>query len=302
MKSRPIELSVWRAPTRHLLAVVGIGEQCRTFLVDTAASASVITAAVLRGHPHARLRASTGGRLRGSGGVEAKRTKVVRRRLIVGGCVTRQLPLTVANLDTVARAVGVAIDGVLGLDVLAQGDLCADLSANQVMLLPPQSARSYLRHRQRRRSFVRHQFTRSAEGLVIVDVHIGDIAVPAVLDFGAAKTILNTQAADALPRTLPPPRPPAASQRRQRARAIGIDNRSIAARAQRLTTPTIGALALRDVDAYVADLPVFSTLGFPNSPAMLLGLDLLDDLLIALDFKRTILYLSPSNGADDVTP
>ncbi len=299
MNSRPIELSVWRAPTGHLLAVVGIGEQCRTFLVDTAASASVITAAVLRANPHARLRTSNGGRLRGSGGVAARRTKVVRRRLIVGGCVTRQLPLTVANLDPVAKAVGVAVDGVLGLDVLAHGDLCADLSANQIVLLPPRSARSYLRHRQHRRSFVRHQFTRSAEGLVIVDVHIGDIAIPAVLDFGAAKTILNTQAADALPR---PPRPPAANQRRQRATAIGIENRSIAARAQSLTQPTIGALALRDTDAWVADLPVFSSLGFPDSPAMLLGLDLLDDLLIALDFERTMLYLSRSNGVHNVTP
>ncbi len=294
MKSRPIELSVWRAPTGHLLAAVGIGEQCRTFLVDTAASASVITAAVLRDHPHARLRTSTGGRLRGSGGVAAKSTKVGRRRLIVGGCVTRQLPLTVANLDTVAKAVGVAIDGVLGLDVLAQGDLCADLCANQIMLLPPRSARSHLR--QYRRTFVRHQFTRSAEGLVIVDVHIGDLVVPAILDTGAATTILNAQAADALPR------PPAASHARRSAKAVGIDSRTIAARAQRLTKPTIGGLALRDVDAYVADLPVFSTLGFPNSPAMLLGLDLLDDLLIALDFERRFLYLSQSNGAHDVTP
>jgi predicted aspartyl protease len=85
-----------------------------SFLLDTGSNRSTIDASVVN-----RLKLERGTETEGLGNYEVQSLHTVRAKNIkVGGFEFSDQTLVVANLDPVSRAVGDAIDGVLGNDVL----------------------------------------------------------------------------------------------------------------------------------------------------------------------------------------
>ena len=121
-------------------------------------------------------------------------------------------------------------------------------------------------------------------GSVAVEVMIAGLVIPAIIDSGAAATVINPRAADRL--------------RQDTTGDIDFNTATLSAaagsmHAESLHVPRldIGGVALRDMDILSANLPVFTTYGAARAPAMILGADILFRQPVAIDFEHRVLYL-----------
>lgn len=281
-----IELSVGCSPTGHLLTEVGIGGQPpRLFLVDTAASGSLVSTPALPPDWEERIAEDAEGVVHGAGGALAKPRRFLRERLRLGGWASPEMELTVLDLSPLAARLGAPVAGVLGLDVLALGDLWLDLPAGRLFLSAgPEATRPA---REAPHLFLHQPFRRSPDGFLLLDLELADRSgLTALLDLGAATSLLNEAAADRIPTAGDAPRPAG------KAVALGADNRSVP-----VTPLSLGGLRLGGAEAppfpvYAAPLPVFARLGLADSPAMLLGLDFFARRALGISFPGGILYVA----------
>ncbi len=111
--STAVNLNV-RVHNGSVLIPVFLGGKPLSFLLDTGSNHSAVDASVVE---RLKLQRSTSTDVLGNYGVQSPHTVRVKN-LKVGGFEFSDQTLVVANLDAVSRAGGVAIDGVLGNDVL----------------------------------------------------------------------------------------------------------------------------------------------------------------------------------------
>ncbi|WP_262689980.1 aspartyl protease family protein [Kordiimonas aestuarii] len=121
-------------------------------------------------------------------------------------------------------------------------------------------------------------------GSVAVDVGVAGLVVPAIIDTGAAVTVVNRKAADKLRQQ----GTSGVEFRRTTLSAAGGRMRAESLRVERLQ---MGELILRDRDILSSNLPVFTTYGASRVPAMILGADILFSRPIAIDFGNHALYI-----------
>jgi len=131
-----------------------------------------------------------------------------------------------------------------------------------------------------------------ARGAVAIDIRIGQLDIPAVIDTGASNTVMTRAAVRQLAHLSPDAAPDMAA-----AVPVTIAAGAGSLRGQRVTMSAmhIGEHRYSDIQVTVADLPIFTLLGARDAPAMLLGVDILNRGDYAIDFHRRTLWLGTLN-------
>jgi predicted aspartyl protease len=277
---RAVELPLIRTPTGHLVISIDVNDRDGLkFVLDTGASGTVITPAtreLLQLRPVAGAVAAAG-----AGGELANAAQYRLTRVRVGGREYRDLAVWESSLDEIS-AIGPDLAGILGRDFLAQHELEIDLPGQVVRLLAPGE-------RPLPGRAARVPFTNADDGLMHSELEIAGVKIPAIFDLGAQVTILNDRAVKAA--MLEPAGGAGA------ATASGADGTPTAMLRQKAKRIRLGDLELADRFVFSGDLPVFAALGLDQGPAALLGLDLLGDRAIRIDFATRTIHLWESPPA-----
>lgn len=291
-----------RAPSGHVLidAVVEVrtGERVQIpFLLDTGASGSIVSRSVLPSTVLTAVESLTSGVIHSAAGRVTGNRDILRARLHLGVWTSPEIELTVLPLEELATIVGASLGGIIGLDLLALGELWLDLSAGRLMMSAGKSRPAIIESDLK--SFTSAPFRLIADTLIVVEVRLRDVGAAAVLDLGAAVTVINQAAADRILRS----EKDGGVIRTRGAAALGAEGLGVAASPHILEHIRLGAVEVTQFPVYIAELPVFETLGLHKTPAMLLGLDFMADRIVGIDFSGEQFYLSrhPRRKGSDVT-
>lgn len=187
--------------------------------------------------------------------------------------------------DTVALPdiIGSHAKGLIGVDVLAGRTLLMKPLEDLAILL----ARSDSLGNSAGWSHV--QGRPVAYGSLALEVEIGGITIPLIVDTGASHTVINSAGAEAIARS---------GIKEKEASAVIAGVRS----SRQMVVPelTLGERRIGETELYVADVPVFRMLGAGSVPAMILGMDILGDQDFAIDFKNWRLYLKEAHTEDEL--
>lgn len=191
--------------------------------------------------------------------------------------------LNVEETVALPDIIGSQAKGLIGVDMLAGLTLIMDMQKGLAKLQGPE-----------RNNFgddwTLVQGRPVAYGSLALEVNIGGVDVPVIVDTGASDTVINTAGADALSLA-------ASGVKRQSIRA-SISNGSVMDFVS-LVVPSfkVGTFERSYMRLVVSDIPVFTTLGARSVPAIILGMDLLGQQPFAIDFKNWRLYLGENKNA-----
>jgi len=258
------------------------GESGR-FIVDTAAARSVLSRT---GNLFAKAVAApeTTVQAHGAGG-SAGASEIARLPFFrIGGTTIAPAEFVALDLEPVAAKLGCAVDGILGLDTLLRDGFWLDLRGNRLSLsfaeAPPEPPESAPR-------FEPVPLQVTSDHLIAIRATAGDRPFLAVLDTGAANSLVNPACLEALLGT-----PRYADTRRDDLRALGADGASIPVREASCPSFRIGDAQMPPQPILVAQLPVFQRFAAPGEGIMLLGLDTLKERTFGIDTDASILWLS----------
>jgi predicted aspartyl protease len=265
----PVELGTAAGRNEHLLAPVSInGQGPYRFLLDTGANASCIsqrllTQLSLTPGPPTRVHTVVGVRTRPS---------VVIDRLQVGARDRRRVKAPALPIR------GPEVDGVLGVDWLKGQRLVLDFKRAAIEITRSRAEQSSL-------GTVIVPAKRRLGQLTIVDADLSGERISAMIDSGAHVSLCNAPLRDLVlaaefrhGRTTPP---------------IPVEMESLAGerfQGQLYYLPflRLGGLRLGNVPVVYADMHVFKVWGLEDTPALVLGMDLLKQFdAVALDFGRS---------------
>jgi len=177
------------------------------------------------------------------------------------------------------RADGVALAGIVGLDVFGDRTLDFDLPRMRVSLLSPRVVPEGLRAEP-------VTATPISGGLLSVPVTIGSVPAMAIIDTGARKTRINWSLGRIL--GLDP------AKLDQGDTIMGATNSAVETGSTVLKDVQLGSRHLARAPALVADVPVFEAFGVADRPAVILGLDWLDSTRLVIDFPSSIVWFEPA--------
>lgn len=273
----PLALADGRLLTQ--VAVPGAGTHW--FIIDTAAGRSLISAALRRTldvSPDDVSLSSVKGAT-GSSIMEFVRLPALR----VGDATHAKPWVVVADIPDF-RAYGEReVNGILGVDVLAQYDVAFDVPAGVLRLYPRDgSAEGQLASGARGVPF----HSSVADGFVQFTALLHGDSVRALLDTGAQIGALNWAAAG-----LAGVAADSDGVRRDARGALGMSGRRIAAHRYTFERLCIGERCLPPTELRILDLPAFDAIGAKGGPAVLIGADLLHDCALLLSYSTRRLHL-----------
>ena len=266
------EVPIAIAPTGHATVPVEGQFGVRQFVFDTGAEGSAVYAGFA---DEAKLPLAGKEMLQGQTG--ASETPLVQVAFLsVDG--TRKDNLEALRLDP--RADGVALAGIIGLDVFGDRTVDFDLPNKRLALMPagqrpPDVAGNGI------------LATPTTGNLLTVPVTIGAVTAVAVIDTGARKTRINWKLGRALGID---PNAIAKGDTIQ-----GATNTAIATGATNVSNVRLGERALASAPVLVADLPVFEAFGVADRPAVILGLDWLIETRLVVDFPARRVWFAGRN-------
>jgi len=248
------------------------------FVVDSAANASVIASDVAE-----RLGLVSAGAVNMNTLIASERVQTVRARRLETGVLEVESPrLALAQRGGLGH-----IDGLLGTDLLAGHRLTMNFRGRTAIHIG-RSRRSRTGFLDIREPTVKLIGSTSAGKLVLVQAIIGNTPTVAVIDTGAQVSIVNTAAADRAglsPATL--------SDGASRALVRSPTGSSKEARIMSVPSLRIGGVSLGRNSVLVGDFHTFDLLGLRDTPAMLLGVDMLGIFQsVAVDFRRAELVFT----------
>ncbi|WP_170163604.1 aspartyl protease family protein [Eilatimonas milleporae] len=132
-------------------------------------------------------------------------------------------------------------------------------------------------------------------GSLALDLRVGTVEIPAIVDTGAERSVVNVPAADAL----------TAENSARYGKTVFVEsaNGQVGARELLLDRPLFSDVALNLPRVLVSDLPVFSSFYAHKVPAMILGADFLFQDKMAIDFRQWRLFITQAGNrppeADD---
>lgn len=175
--------------------------------------------------------------------------------------------------------------------------LTLDLSARRLMMSAGKSRPAIIASDLK--SFASAPFRLIADTLIALEVRLRDVGATAILDLGAAVTVINQATANRILLS----EKDGGAIRTQGAAALGAEGLGVAASPHTLEHIRLGAVEVTQFPVFIAELPVFETLGLHETPAMLLGLDFMADRIVGIDFSGGQIYLSrhPRRKGSDVT-
>ncbi|MHC9085747.1 aspartyl protease family protein [Luteimonas sp. RIT-PG2_3] len=181
------------------------------------------------------------------------------------------------DLSRLGRASPRRIDGILGNDITHAYDVTFDIVGQRVTLQPPGTlkldsacAANALPHR---------DASMAHFGFVVMQLGTQKIDAVAVIDTGAAQTILNGAAANALGLSTD------GSDQRLRVRETGtrgLGERAIETWLYTLPSLAMGPWAHAPLEVRISELPVFASLGLKERPALILGADAMLDARVQI--------------------
>lgn len=259
------------------------------FVVDTGANRSALAENVAT---PLGLRSRGRALVHGIGGAQPAETVDVPR-LEVGELVLRRLAMPVLS-----RA-ALGADGLLGVDALRNRHVVMDFERNEFRIRSRDGWEGRLNQRGSR--FVRPAFdpnfivvpARQRFGqLTIVDAEVGTgLPVTCFLDSGAQSTVGNLALRDAAVR-----RDPGLGLRTTRVQLVGATGQTISGDLARLPGLRLGGLRIGNLSCVFADLHTFKIWDLQNTPALLIGMDVMRHFLaIELDFgRRMVAFRAPA--------
>jgi len=283
-----VELELERLASGHLVVPLRVEAHTFSFILDTGASTSVIT-------PKTRdalgIAADAGMKVEAAGangsvdGVRLLNVEAVE----VGPRTYRDLSMAVMELGHLESKLGAPVDGILGRNFLARNDVEIDFVTKKLRMYKPGAIDAgTLTVRQ----MIAVPYGSFPAGLMRIDVQLdGKVDVPAVFDLGAARSVVNWHAARALGVDAK-----AAEKLPAAASVVGADDRALATSRHTFGRLATGDLRVERPELHIADLEVFATLGVADGPAMVFGLDLVDDRRLVIDYADQKIYVSPHEG------
>jgi hypothetical protein len=263
------------APTGHVTVPVAGDFGVRQFVFDTGAEGTAVYADFAES---ARLTAAGRESVQGQTGATDLPLVELRNVTLDG---VRKERITASKLA--ARADGVLLSGIVGLDLFGDQIMEFDLPGKSLALLPAGSRPRKLQSQPLRAST-------TTGGLLTVPVRIGAVTAIAVIDTGARKTRFNWSLGKRLGWN---PAELAEGDTIQ-----GATNNAIATRNAIIPSVDLGSRHLTNMPVLVADLPVFEAFGVADTPAVILGLDWLASTRMVIDFPAKLVWFEPSTAVN----
>lgn len=173
--------------------------------------------------------------------------------------------------------IGSDAKGLIGVDMLAGHTLFIDMEGGLASLSPSGDQLSGP-------DWTMVQGRPVAYGSLALEVNIGGLDIPVIVDTGASDTVINTAGSEAIGRS-------ATGIGRETIRASISQGADMVFTALRVPSFRIGAVDRSNMRLVVSDVPVFTLLGAKDVPAIILGMDILGQQPFAIDFKNWRLYL-----------
>ena len=187
-----------------------------------------------------------------------------------------------AHLPVVSHVFGGA-DGLLGMDGMQDRRIYIDFRSDFVDI-------SRSRGQRPARGFIVVPLLRDSSELAMVDGEVGGVRVRAIIDTGAQATVGNGALRTALRRQV-------ARHGSGEDQIHGATGETQAGFGARVPSIRLGELGVRDAHVTFSDLHIFSTWELGDTPALLIGMDILGlvDTLI-IDYRRREIHLRPRGG------
>lgn len=164
------------------------------------------------------------------------------------------------RLPVVADAFGGA-DGLLGMDGMQGRRIYINFRADHVDI-------AISRNRRALPGFIALPLRRDAGNLLMVDATVGGLKVRAIIDTGAQATVGN----EALRRVL---RRQVSHQLKDSDQIVGATGKVASGAGARISVLKLAGLEVRGAYVTFSDLHIFDTWGLTDTPALLIGMDLL---------------------------
>ena len=266
----------------HMIVAVGLMAEKLPFVVDTGASITVITPATRK---MLGLDEDSDQKLNimGPGGQLQRTNLQVIDRLALGKTEHIDLQAVEMDLPQVKNKEGKPIAGILGQNFFMQHDLVIDFSNMQLEIHPKGT---FAKDSEDLKEYTAVSFRLAAENMLFsakVDKHM---AIPALLDMGSTRTIINDAAAVILG-ALPGAKNMLAIEVNR-----GVDNTRFPCRVYRFETLQLGEWQTVKPIIQACNLPLFYETGMQKVPAIILGLNLFKDKRLVISFAEKILWIS----------
>ena len=265
--------------TGHLLVPVFVnGKGPYPFMLDTGADTSAVYAWVASEHrlPSGKTAIISGA----TGDVEEITTRV--ESLSLDGRAIRHL-----DVDTIPdRTDGVKIAGIVGADLLMGSVTVMDTGCETVSLLP--RSMNAARIAGHGATLIRAGSIKNGKQLTL-PVTVNGVAGVATLDSGARTTMINTIFAKAARID------PGSAAFRDGPPARGAVQTPIPSRIGPIGTVSFPGSTQHNVVVRVVDLPVFDDAGYSNGHAFNIGVDMLHDRRIIIDYSARRVWIGPSS-------
>lgn len=295
------------APSTHLVPLsmhrghpvvdVRIGGQAAPlrFVVDTAAGATVVDSDVVH---RLGLEDNTADAIAVNGATDAAaQIRATRESEWRIGDLSLRLSAMHTRLGHLTGGDGPRIDGILGNDVLRRWDMVMDIDAGRLQLAPAGS----LADAPACQANALPDRPAPMAGFGFIELRMGEAQVPvvAVVDTGAAQTVLNLAAAQALGLRTD------GSDPRVRVREKGTRGLGAAVADTWLTTlPSLRSATWQHppFEVRISDLSIFKALGLEARPALILGADALLETELGVAANATRICLRRRTGGALPTP
>lgn len=242
-------------------------------LLDTGASHSVVA----RSSPMAARASIVESRVKATAsGGEIEAVSLVKLADVTIGA-WRISGLHAASMDfgPLEARLGTGIEGILGNDVFSRNGISFDFDTDEMCL----SARhGPIAERLREHTWCSLPFAITDEGLLSTELRVSGARIPAVIDFGAARSVVNVSGGRVLGKA--PDSGSASSDR-----SIGLDGRVLPMGRCVVSPYEIGDMTFAEGEMLVADLPIFRKI-WPETPAALIGLNVFAKRIVVIDYDR----------------
>lgn len=284
-----VELALRQLSSNHIVLPLKVADhENMTFILDTGASTSVISRETQK---TLGLRDEDGTPVKGQGanGELSDVRLFSLAQVEVGERSYENLNVAVMDLSHLQDKLDVPIAGILGRNFLQRHDLEVDFAGGKLRLHAVGSIDSGEIDVTR---MAESQYGSFVGGLIRIEVSVdGGERFPAVLDLGAARSVMNWHAArtlglDANSKSLKKSPDP----------LLGADNTPIDTMYREFDAITVGDARIGGPTLYIADLGVFQTLGIADGPAMVFGLDMLVGRSLVIDYQGRRVFLSKGAG------
>ncbi|HEU5211037.1 MAG TPA: aspartyl protease family protein [Longimicrobiales bacterium] len=281
VRSPTIDLPLVSVDGRLLTQVTVEGVGTHWFIIDTAAGRSLISADLRRelDVPDSDVRLSLV-----TGATGQSIMEFVRLPALHVGNAAHETPwVIVADIPDFRRYGEREVNGILGVDVLADYDVVFDVPSG-VLRLHPRDGSAEQRLGSATSGVPFHSSV--ADGFIQFTAVLHGDSVPALLDTGAQTGTMNWRAA-----ALAGVAADSDGVREDARGARGMNGRSMAAHRYTFDSLCIGGRCLPPTELRILDLPVFDAIGGKDAPAVLFGVDVLYDCALLLSYSTKRLHV-----------